>query len=434
VTLVTPPPRSRRYAGAALRGLLLVAVLAGSYACDLLAPSADKPGAAASARASTDGPKSAAPASAAEPLEKPLEKPLKSDRADRTHRAARCGECHEKMYDEWSGSAHAKADDSPAYAVMRKQAREPSCERCHAPLALLNEPAAFAAREAVSCEVCHRIEHVSVAEPMARMDLLPTHEVKFGPRCDPSEPYFHRARCSPLFRKAELCAACHQLFWPPAGGGTPLPVHTEYSDFQKTVYAARGKACQSCHMPGVRAELAIGERERNDVPDHGFLGDARKLRGSALTALGTASWQATFAELALNVTNARAGHAIPAGTPGRELVLRVSAHDQSGRELELQERTFARRLVDAEGRPAPFYAANRLGSDTRLQARETRREVFRFDRDDVRELRATLAFRALAPDLSAKLALPASELISIAETSIVFGAAKGGARQVVLKR
>jgi hypothetical protein len=338
------------------------------------------------------------------------------------------------MYDEWTDSAHAHADDSAAFAAMRKHATEPSCERCHAPLVLLKEPAAFAAREAVSCEICHRIESVTVAEPMPRMELLLAHETKLGPRCDPSKPYFHRASCNPLFKKAELCAACHQLFQPPVGGGALLPIHTEYADFQKTQYAAKGKSCQTCHMPGVRAELAIGERERDGVPDHGFLGDSGKLRGSALSATASASWTSARAELTMSVTNARAGHAIPAGSPGRELLIRVSAHDQSGQELERKELTFGRALVDAEGRAVPFYLASRVGSDTRLMPRETRRKVFAFEREGVRELRMVLAFRALAPELSKGLGLPESEPSTIAEGSLAFGTAKHGARNIVLQR
>lgn len=338
------------------------------------------------------------------------------------------------MYDEWNTSAHARADDSSAFAAMRKQASDPSCERCHAPLVLLNEPPAFAAREAVSCEICHRIEGVTVAQPMSHMALLLAHETKLGPRCDPSKPYFHRASCSPLFKKPELCAACHQLFQPPVGGGALLPVHTEYSDFQKTQYASKGKSCQSCHMPGARAELAIGERERDDVPNHSFLGESGKLRGSALSAMASVSWKAARTEVALTVTNARAGHAIPAGSPGRELLIRVSAHDQNGQELERQERAFGRRLLDADGRAAPFYLASRVGSDTRLLPRETRREVLTFTREGVRELRLTLAFRALEPELSQRLGLPEAELSLIAESSLAFGSARQGSRSVVLKR
>ena len=428
---MTPPPVRLR-AGALLRSLLLVPASLGLWACDLLSSSDPGPDSTAPARSSaSSAPAVAAPSASSSAA---TEKPLKSDRSDRTHRAGRCGECHEKMFDEWTASAHAHADDSPVFAAMRKQASEPSCERCHAPLVLLKEPPTFAAREAVSCEVCHRIQSVEVAEPMSHVELLLAHETKLGPRCDPTKPYFHRASCSPLFKKPELCAACHQLFQPPIGGGVLLPVHTEYSDFQKTQYAAKGKSCQDCHMPGVRAELAIGERERDGVPDHGFLGDAGKLRGSALTAVASASWKAGWAEVSVSVTNARAGHAIPAGSPGREVLIRVSAHDQNGVELERQERVFGRRLVDADGRAAPFYLASRVGSDTRLMPRKTRRDVLTFDKEGVRELRLTLAFRALEPELSRRLGMPESEPSLIAESSIAFGSSKPGSRSIVLKR
>lgn len=338
------------------------------------------------------------------------------------------------MYDEWLTSAHSRADDSPAFKASREQAKEgATCNRCHAPLVLLDEAPAFAAREAVSCEVCHRIEKIAVEEPLARMQLLPTHEVKFGPRCDPREPYFHRARCSPLFQQAELCAGCHQLTHTPAAGGPPLPVHTEYADFKKSVYAARGKSCQSCHMPGVKAELAMGEPERDGVPDHGFFGHAGKLRGTSLRASVEASWQPGVAELAFRLTNARAGHAIPAGSPGRELVVRISARAEGGRELAHEERTFGRRLVDTEARVVPFFKAQRVASDTRLQPGETRRDRVRFEQPGLVELQITLMFR-LDPELSQQLQVQEAQTLNVSETTIELGPARRGSRSVVLRR
>jgi hypothetical protein len=257
--------------------------------------------------------------------------------------------------------------------------------------------------------------------------------VKFGPRCDPREPYFHRARCNPLFQKAELCAACHQLYQP-VSGGQLLPVHTEYADFSKSSYAKRGKSCQSCHMPGVRAEIATGEPERSGVPDHSFLGDGGKLRGSALSIALTVTWNASGAKLAFHLKNARAGHAIPAGSPGRQLVLEVVARDPAGAELTRSERVFERSLVDAEGRAAPFYAAVRVGLDTRVLPGETRRELVSLERPGIHELRVAVGFRALAPQLCRTLGLPDSELLPIAQSSIALGARKTGSKAVVLKR
>ena len=116
------------------------------------------------------------------------------------------------------------------------------------------------------------------------------------------------------------------------------------------------------------------------------------------------------------------------------MLLRISAHDQNGVELERQERVFGRRLVDADGRAAPFYLASRVGADTRLMPRKTRRDVLTFDKEGVRELRLTLSFRALEPELSRRLGVPESEPSLIAERSIAFGSAKRGSRTIVLKR
>jgi hypothetical protein len=316
---------------------------------------------------------------------------------------------------------------------MRKQGGE-LCDRCHAPLVLLKEPAAFAAREGVTCEVCHRLETVEVDRPFSTMNLLAAHEVKFGPRCDPTEPYFHRARCNPLFQQAELCAACHHLYQPVAGGGPPLPVHTEYEDFKKTRHAARGKVCQSCHMPGVRAELAIGERERDGVPDHGFLGDKGDLRGSALKTTARVSWKPGSAELVLGITNARAGHAVPAGGPGRQLVIIATARDRDGAELSRKEQTFERRLVDASGNVAPFYRASRVGADSRLQPGETRSERFAFEAEKIHAISISVGFRAISPELSRALGLEATAPVEVWADSIPIGPATSGARSIALRR
>ena len=66
--------------------------------------------------------------------------------------------------------------------------------------------------------------------------------VKFGPRCDLKDHYFHRMGCSPEHKEAEMCGACH--WWEPKG----VPVFTEYADW-KAGPAREGKPCQDCHMP-----------------------------------------------------------------------------------------------------------------------------------------------------------------------------------------
>lgn len=328
---------------------------------------------------------------------------LKKRKADQTHRAARCGECHEKMYDEWQESTHARGLKSATFDATRRVASATNaCARCHSPLSELGVRPQTAEAEAVTCEVCHRMERVEVNATVASFALLKTHEIKFGPRCDLEDPYFHRARCNPVFTRSEMCAACH-LLHQETKDGTSLPVHTEYSDWKKSAYAAKGKQCQSCHMPGVKASLATGEPEREGVPDHGFMGHARKLEGTALTATARVVWEKERVTASFSVTNARAGHAIPAGSPGREVVVRATTLDAGGREIGRVERAFGRMLEDADGRAAPFFEAARVRSDTRIQPGETRREELSIDASPARVLTISIVARALAPELAARV-------------------------------
>ena len=95
--------------------------------------------------------------------------------------------------------------------------------------------------------------------------------VKYGPRCDLKDHYFHRMGCSPEHREAALCGACH--WWEPKG----IPVFTEYADWKAGPEAAKGTQCQDCHMPKERAAIAVGSPVRTGVPHHGLLGLAQDL-------------------------------------------------------------------------------------------------------------------------------------------------------------
>jgi len=397
--------------------------IAGVLGCDTGAPSGALPVPPVSSRATVSASASAPAGSAVPP---------KKAKADRTHRAARCGECHEKMYQEWRESPHARTNDTALYAALRKDVPGDSCDRCHEPLRALGAAAEFAQAEDVSCEVCHRIEKVTVHAGFAEAPLLTAHGMKFGPRCDPRRPYFHKAECRPVFQKSELCAACHLLSLPQADGSS-LPVHSEFSDWSKGPYPARGKTCQSCHMqPGVRAELATGEPERDDVADHGFWGRERRLEGTALTAHAQVARHGDAVTVQVEVKNAGAGHPIPAGGPGRQLVLRVIALGEGDRELARDERVFERRLVDAEGRTAPFTRAVRVGSDTRITPLQTRRERFELVAPGASEIRVSL-LRRTDPGLAAALGVPAGREEPGAQLSLALGAG-AGVRRALLER
>lgn len=274
--------------------------------------------------------------------------------------AGRCGECHEKMYDEWETSAHANAASSPLYKLAVADAKDKACDRCHAPLLQL-APKDIVGTEGITCDVCHTLRDPAPGKDGGHFTLAVDDMIKYGPRCDLEDHYFHRMGCSPEHSEARICGACH--LWEPGG----LPVLTEYADWKAGPLAAKGTQCQDCHMPDERAVIATGSPVRKGVPHHGLLGIANDLRRRALELEVTVSHDDDKLAAALTLRNKNAGHAVPAGLPERRVVVRVRLVDKSGTELASETRVLGRKLVDAAGVEAPFWHAARLDSDTRIQ-------------------------------------------------------------------
>lgn len=324
--------------------------------------------------------------------------------------ASRCGECHVKMFDEWSDSAHAQAASSPVYRKAVAAAKDASCDRCHAPLGAVVARDAVA-MEGVTCDVCHTLRDPAPAVGGAGFRLAVDDMVKFGPRCGLTDHYFHRMGCSPEHTKAEICGSCH--WWEPGG----LPVITEYADWRAG--PAAGTPCQRCHMPGEEASLAVGSPARTDVPHHGLLGLATDLRRRALGLEVTSRHDAAAGVTAVTVTltNANAGHFVPAGLPERRITVRVSVGG------EVQARALGRHLVDRSGAEAPFWRATRVASDTRIAPRGSWRETFTFRaRGDAL---VEVVHRALSDGVARELG------IQVAEEPLVSARVKVGKRSVV---
>ncbi len=330
------------------------------------------------------------------------------------------------MHDEWKPSAHARAATGPLYRKMRDHAGAAGagCDGCHAPLAKHLRPGDAALAEGVTCEACHNIKAVTVQRAGAGYELT-LGRVKYGPLCDAKDHYFHRMGCSPLHGKAELCAGCH-LHYRQLPGGGELPVFTEYEEWSEGPYQAR--ECQSCHMPGSRAEVAEGAGVREGVGHHGWLGARGDLRRRALAATAVVTAVGDKLRVEARVENVGAGHHVPTGLPERRIVVRATALAAGGAPHAAAEQAFGRILVDAAGRPAPFYAAVRVAADERIPPKQARKVRLELEAPATGELRIEVVWRPLAEEIRTQLAIPAVDEVPLLSATVALRAPQAGRR------
>jgi hypothetical protein len=329
------------------------------------------------------------------------------------------------MLEDWRGSAHARSTQSPLYLAMRRHGGD-GCERCHAPLSQ-HDTTGQLAREGVGCEGCHLIHDAEAARAGGVYAANHKDNVMYASICDAKNHYFHKMGCSPFHEEARFCGACH-LMYRPLASGESIPVYTEYEEWAAGPAAAEGMDCQVCHMPSETVAVAEGEAARAGVGHHGLLGLSGRLRGRALTLAAAVSGRERL-RVAVTLTNSGAGHRVPTGSPERRLILRARTVDADGREVARGERRYGRRLVDAEGRPSPFWSAVRVAVDDRLAPRESREEIFELVAPSKGEVRVEAVWLAADPEVVAGLTevVPAQEVM--AEVRVPFGAPRGAGRE-----
>lgn len=331
------------------------------------------------------------------------------------------------MHEEWKTSAHARAATGPIYLRMRERAggaAAAGCDDCHAPLAKRLSAGELAVAEGVTCETCHNFKAVAVRRAGAGYDLS-LGRVKYGPLCDAKDHYFHRMGCSPLHAKAELCAGCH-LYYRSLPGGGELPVFTEYEEWNTGPYQAR--ECQSCHMPGERAEVAESAGVREGVAHHGWLGKKRDLRARALAASAVVTALEGKLRVEARVENVGAGHSVPTGLPEHRIVVRATTLAADGARHDAAEQSFGRRLVDAAGKPAPFYAAVRVAADERLAPKEPRKLQLELAAPESGELRLEVVWIPVAEEIRTQLEIPAGGEVPLLRATVALKPPQGGRR------
>jgi hypothetical protein len=275
-------------------------------------------------------------------------------------------------FPEWQAGAHGQSAKNPRFFSMYNgtdlaatatispgfkldfPGTAGNCATCHAPgaasrplgafLADMNELRTGAEQEGVFCEFCHKIDDVylnpatGVPYPNAPGVLsyrlvrtFPGEVLFLGPLDDVTR----RVSYSPLEKKSQFCAPCHQFsFW-----GTPI--YQSFQEWLESPYPAQGIECQTCHMPPetvpyfVYPEQGGLIRDPSTLASHLDLGvkDASFMQQTMAMTL-TAQVIGGQVRAVVTLTNVFGGHHVPTDYPGRNLILVIAATDATGRSLQ----------------------------------------------------------------------------------------------------
>ena len=194
--------------------------------------------------------------------------------------AAKCGECHKQIYEEWSSSQHAYASISPMFHKFEQKFQELTqgtvgtfCVRCHqqvgTQLGEARETPLWArsqiSREGVSCITCHRVkeeygkvngerrvEPGKIYEPVygsgeksVIKDVLAnkeTYSVKTS--TDGRGNDIHKGMITnDQITKSEFCVSCHQV-----AVNLGIKLEIVWDQYRDSPARKAGVTCQDCHM------------------------------------------------------------------------------------------------------------------------------------------------------------------------------------------
>ncbi len=328
-----------------------------------------------------------------------------------------CAGCHEDIYQMWSRSLHAMALTDPVFDVVYMQtlkadgkARE-SCLRCHAPTTRVSRDFGLrheVTREGVTCDFCHTISVVNMANRTEPYTLRPG-SVKFGPLGETTSPR-HLTTFSPVHETSELCGGCHELV---AKNGTVIM--GTYSEWKESPYAAKGVQCQDCHMPTVKDATTVKAGVKvstKRVNKHDLQGghSVDQLRRAARVEIVEISKGSDAVRVRVRVTNVGSGHKMPTGIPSRKVLLTGRLKDARGAVLREATIRYQKVLADSQQRPLEsdadiFMKPSTILLDNRLGPQESRIEelVFPVTRDMIQD--QVIGGRTYQRNLSVEVAL-----------------------------
>lgn len=367
--------------------------------------------------------------------------------------ASACKQCHEEIYQQWTGSMHAMSSalkdpihgafyrnvigDPTQEDVRTKDGKYPVCHKCHAPVAAMEKKtkldAAQAYGDGIGCTSCHSFSAFKGTDspdgkPLYGIDAYVVDtESLHGPsgitytqeRTAEGAPWptpvHHPQPMSgnkaELFKSNDICMGCHEKR--ANAHGTPLcRTGDEYRADDNFV------ACQACHMAVVTVpKMKDGQvvpGEFVTIADHTMSGGhdekmvARGLAMDMKVEQGDAAIKTT-----LTLRN-RLPHAYPTGAPFRNFFVKLAAYDKDGNELwknyevhpikDDPKAAFWYTLGDESGKPTMPPMATQVLADTRLKPNETR--VLEYEipvQDGLAIVRAEALYDLMLPPIKAKM-------------------------------
>lgn len=251
-----------------------------------------------------------------------------------------------------------------------------SCADCHAPGIdgasggrHLWEATGIAYEAGVHCDVCHKVDVVSVEDPRPgvagklaihrpseadpQQIAGPFQAIQFGPHHDSPNPRMGSVQRD-HYASGEICAGCHEhdqevvlpgavidtARWPEGR----FPVHSTWSEWRSGPFGGE-VPCNACHMPPAPGELnganlqdlldtlkpgvtAGWVRPPGSVRHHSWLGpraEASRMLELAAAVDVEVEREGEVLSVEVVVSNVGAGHRLPTGEPGRQVVLHVRA-------------------------------------------------------------------------------------------------------------
>lgn len=196
--------------------------------------------------------------------------------------AAKCAQCHKRIYDEWRVSSHAYASVSPMFHKFEQAVTEVTqgtvgyfCMRCHAPVAtqlnyprevsLVDGPAVV--REGITCVACHRVKYpydrVNGERRIEPGDIFqPVYGAGNGDGVEavkakadyfkvklnrdnklPGQELHNQAIQFEQISKSEFCVPCHQVAVHPG-----IALEVVWAQYRAAPAFQKGITCQDCHM------------------------------------------------------------------------------------------------------------------------------------------------------------------------------------------